>query len=391
MKYDVFISYRRKGGSNMAEQLKMVLRHRHYAEKRIFMDTYSLRAGNYVEDLEQAIKESMNVVVVVTKGCFDGLSEKSNWVKEITTALKLGKNVVPIYYDGITEVNPEDLPYCLKEFPQTNAVIYSPHYVKASYDRLCSLLKKDYGHIRKACLSVLGAIAGTVAVCAGLYAGGKAIAKAIGNSRKVEAVVEEPVKGLVISDEPVLVDLGLPSGTLWLDRNIGAGHYYDYGEYYAFWETYTKLDFKRTSITDRYSEIKENLLRRVDYDVAYMKSDGQWRLPSEEEYNELLQLCTWTEAEYEGVAGRLVTGPSGYAIFLPAAGMKVNKDLKYAGEYGYYWTDALAKGYSNGRYGREMLFAPNQSVGNGYTYCGRSVRPVGTKKSPGSHQSSFVR
>lgn len=110
MKFDVFISYRRKGGSNMAEQLKMVLRQRHYAEKRIFMDTYSLRAGNYVVDLEQAIKDSMNVVVVVTKGCFDGLTEKSNCVKEITTALKLGKNVVPIYYDGITEVNPEDLP-----------------------------------------------------------------------------------------------------------------------------------------------------------------------------------------------------------------------------------------------------------------------------------------
>ena len=379
MKYDVFISYRRKGGSNMAEQLKMVLRQRHYAEKRIFMDTYSLRAGNYVIDLEQEIKDSMNVVVVVTKGCFDGLTEKSNWVKEITTALKLGKNVVPIYYDGITEVNPEDLPECLKEFPQTNAVIYSPHYVKASYDRLCSLLKTDYAHIRNVVLSVVGIVAGTVALCAGLYFGGKAIKTAIENSRQ-EEVVEEEVRGLVVSDEPVLVDLGLPSGTLWLDRNIGAAHYYDYGEYYAFWETYTKLDFKRTDISNRYAEIKEDLLRRVDYDVAYMKSEGRWRLPSEEEYNELLLYCTWTEAEYEGVAGRLVTGPSGYAIFFPAAGMKVNKDLQYAGEYGYYWTGDLSKGYSNDRYGREMLFAPNQSTGNGYTYCGRSVRPVGTRK-----------
>lgn len=209
MKYDVFISYRRKGGSYMAEQLKMVLRQRHYSEKRIFMDTYSLRAGNYVIDLEQAIKDSMNVVVVVTKGCFEGLTGKSNWVKEITTALKLGKNVVPIYYDGITEVNPEDLPECLKEFPQTNAVIYSPHYMKASYDRLCSLLKIDYVHIRNVVLSVFGIVVGTAALCAGLYFGGKAIKTAIEKSRQ-EEVVEEEVRGLVVSDEPVLVDLGLP-------------------------------------------------------------------------------------------------------------------------------------------------------------------------------------
>lgn len=366
----------------MAEQLKMVLRRRHYMEKRIFMDTYSLRAGNYVTDLEQALRDSMNVVVIVTKGCFEGLTENSNWVKEITTALKLGKNVVPIYYDGITEVNPDELPECLKEFPNTNAVIYSPHYVKASYDRLCSLLKTDYAFIRKTVLSVIGAVAGAAALAAGIYSGGSAVIRAIENSRRSDVVVEEEVRGLVVSEQPVLVDLGLPSGTLWLDRNIGAAHFYEYGEYYAFWETYTKKDFKKTSITDRYKEINENLLRRVDYDVAYMKSEGQWRLPSEEEYNELLQYCTWTEAEYEGINGRLVTGPSGYAIFFPAAGMMVNKSLQYAGDYGYYWTDVPDRNHSTGRYGREMLFAPNQSVGNGYTYCGRSVRPVGVKKAP---------
>ncbi|MCM1505215.1 MAG: hypothetical protein NC127_08460 [Muribaculum sp.] len=30
-----------------------------------------------------------------------------------------------------------------------------------------------------------------------------------------------------------LIDLGLPSGTLWLDHNLGATNSYDFGEYYV--------------------------------------------------------------------------------------------------------------------------------------------------------------
>lgn len=375
MKYDVFISYRRKSGAIKAELLKAVLRQRGYNEDRIFFDTYSLGTGNYVSELEQAIKDSKNIIVLITKDCFDGLNDSSNWVFELSTATRLGKNIVPMYFDDITEISRDILPDKIKDLPLANAVIYSPHYTRASYDKLCSFLKKDTENIRKNIIKITAIVLGVFALGFGGYFATKAISRAI-EARKVEEVVEEPQKGLVVSDEPVFVDLGLPSGTLWLDRNVGAAHYYDYGEYYAFWETYTKMDFKKTSITDRYKEIKEDLLRRADYDVAYVKSDGQWRIPSEEQFQELVTLCTWVEAEYEGVAGRLVTGPSGYAIFLPAAGMRVNKDLQYAGEYGYYWTDVLNKNYSNDRYGREMLFAPNQSIGNGYTYCGRSVRPV---------------
>jgi len=378
VKYDIFISYRRKGGAFKAEQLKMVLRQRGYMESRIFMDTYSLRAGNYVDELEQAIKDSKNVIVLVTKGCFENLTEQSNWTKEINAAMKYGKNIIPLYFDDITEITKDELPSCLHNFPFANAVIYSPHYVEASYDKLCSFLKKDYDFIKSCIKKVTLSVIALVVLVIGGYFGVKALSGLIQARKAVEEVVE-PVKGLVVSDKPVLVDLGLPSGTLWLDRNIGAEHYYEYGEYYAFWETYTKTVFKKTSITDRYTEIKENLLMRKDYDVAFVKSEGQWRLPTEEEFNELVTLCEWTEAEYEGVSGRLITGPSGYAIFLPAAGMKVNSELQYAGDYGYYWTGDISKGY-NDRYGREMLFAPNQVVGNGYTYCGRSVRPVGNKR-----------
>ena len=41
MKYDIFISYRRKGGSERAELLKAILEKRGYKGSRVFMDTHS--------------------------------------------------------------------------------------------------------------------------------------------------------------------------------------------------------------------------------------------------------------------------------------------------------------------------------------------------------------
>lgn len=41
----------------------------------------------------------------------------------------------------------------------------------------------------------------------------------------------------------VAVDLGLPSGTKWADRNVGASSKTDVGEYFAWGEIATKSDF----------------------------------------------------------------------------------------------------------------------------------------------------
>ena len=45
-----------------------------------------------------------------------------------------------------------------------------------------------------------------------------------------------------------LIDLGLPSGTLWMDRNIGASSPEDAGLYFAWGETqgYTADEVGRT-------------------------------------------------------------------------------------------------------------------------------------------------
>lgn len=143
MKYDVFISYRRDGGAEKAELVKSVLLERGYGADRIFMDTRSLGTGNYAENLSAAIGESVNVLVVVTRGCFDNLPAEGNWVREIRTAMALGKNIVPVYFDGIFEIDPESVPESIRGFTQENAVVYVHQYAEASYDLMCSRLPKE--------------------------------------------------------------------------------------------------------------------------------------------------------------------------------------------------------------------------------------------------------
>lgn len=143
MLYDVFISYRRTSGSEEAELIQSVLTKRGYKASRIFMDTHTLGAGHYKDAFIKAIDESLNVIVVVTKDCFKGLTDDSNWAIEIREAMTKGKNIIPIYFDGISSISQSELPDSLKEFPMANAVLYVHQYSEASYDLLCSLLIKE--------------------------------------------------------------------------------------------------------------------------------------------------------------------------------------------------------------------------------------------------------
>lgn len=157
--YDVFISYRRQGGAEKAELTKGELIKRGFRESRLFMDTRSLSSGNYLDGILKALDASNNLVVIVTKGCFDNLSEDSPWVKEIAHALETGKIIVPIYFDGITEVKPSELPLGIQRLAHENAVIYVHQYADASFDRLASRLSKEPVSMPKWSKWVLGAVA----------------------------------------------------------------------------------------------------------------------------------------------------------------------------------------------------------------------------------------
>lgn len=154
MAYDIFISYRRKGGgSERAQLLNARFLLAGYKEDDIFIDVSTIPPGNYRDIITTALEVTNNFVVVMFPGCFDNVSrEDSNatdiekiddcYVYEIAKALQLGKNVIPVLFDGF-DFNKERLPSVLSglAFSYQNAVVYSRDYPKASFDKLLEFVK----------------------------------------------------------------------------------------------------------------------------------------------------------------------------------------------------------------------------------------------------------
>lgn len=165
--YDVFISYRRQGGAVKAELTKDELGKRGFRESRMFLDTRCLTSGNYLKTILDAIANSQNIVIVITKDCFKSLPTDSTWVREIEYAIELQKNVVPIYFDGITGLNADEIPSCIQRLAYENAVQYVHQYADASFDRLASRLSKEPITLPKWSKWLIGAVAAS-----GLAVGG---------------------------------------------------------------------------------------------------------------------------------------------------------------------------------------------------------------------------
>ena len=151
---------------------------------------------------------------------------------------------------------------------------------------------------------------------------------------------------------PEYVDLGLPSGTLWATRNIGANSPEESGDYFAWGETEPKEEYYMSNYkwydydnelytkycTDSgYGMIDDKELEPRD-DAAWANWGPSWRMPSLEQLRELKEKCSWEWIERNGTSGYLVTGPNGNTIFLPAAG---EASFPNAEGEGYYWSRTL--------------------------------------------------
>lgn len=79
---------------------------------------------------------------------------------------------------------------------------------------------------------------------------------------------------------------------------------------------------------------------RVDVssvDAPVAEWGGEWRMPTKEEWQELIEKCSWEWCVRDGIGGRLVTGPSGNSIFIPATGVNVDTKTHVIGAVGFYW------------------------------------------------------
>ena len=113
-----------------------------------------------------------------------------------------------------------------------------------------------------------------------------------------------------------------------------------------------------------------------EYDVAAAKWGGTWRMPTADEFTELINNCTMESAEQDGVLGVKVTGPNGNSIFLPLGGSWV-RFLEPTQDFaGYYWSSSP---YGDNLERATYLFV--QDFGSSITFfnnrhIGLNVRPV---------------
>lgn len=208
------------------------------------------------------------------------------------------------------------------------------------------------------------------------------------------------------------VDLGLPSGTKWASCNLGANAPEQEGDYYAWgevtnahhWRTDVMPDYKydengmpiydeygnqlwdpvdwthlvfmeedyqyyvpgRGSYTDEdgfyypeedptFEYIGDNI-SDTQYDVAKSELGGTWKMPTTEDFNELIDYCTLSFVTYKNTRGYKVTGSNGNWIFIAEGRSKY--DYWDDSDYNYisFW---LASSMGN-----DYAFA----VSTGYTF-----------------------
>lgn len=134
----------------------------------------------------------------------------------------------------------------------------------------------------------------------------------------------------------VYVDLGLHSGLLWATCNVGADFTEDYGDYFAWGETEPKMSYTAENYT---YEDNSLYVLPLSVDAANANWGGDWRMPTEDEIDELITFCIWSYVTINGVDVYKVTSKfNGRSIILPLAGYRNGYNLEDDGYFGYYWS-----------------------------------------------------
>lgn len=102
---------------------------------------------------------------------------------------------------------------------------------------------------------------------------------------------------------PEAIDLGLPSGTKWASMNIGAKDINDAGLYFAWCEAEPKdiftIDNYKHTILDSsgnfsYFSYFDTKTITLDNDAAYNNLGDEWRVPTVDQFNELMLYLAWS-------------------------------------------------------------------------------------------------
>ena len=153
------------------------------------------------------------------------------------------------------------------------------------------------------------------------------------------------------------IDLGLPSGRLWSDRNVGAEKETDYGLYFQWGDTVGYADashstwetcpgnggnssYNAKSIATWDVENLSGRLLKPEVDAATVNMGSKWRMPTNEDCVELLSNTNYEYTEINGVKGGkfINKNDSSKYIFLPFAGLAAEGSFADQGIEGGIWS-----------------------------------------------------
>ncbi len=208
-----------------------------------------------------------------------------------------------------------------------------------------------------------------------------------GQTATIEVTVEEATASMCPdSNHPHMIDLGLPSGTKWACCNVdpvpSKQNPTNYGGYYAWGETEAKRSFSWSNYVHcdgTYETLHDigNDICGTEFDVAHVKWEDNWRMPSQAQRDELYSNTTYAWTTVDGIYGGLFTAANGNSIFLPAAGFYDGYGLCERSETGRYWTGTLGTGYAYNP--SNFGFYDGATYVNyeyAYSMDGASIRPV---------------
>lgn len=197
------------------------------------------------------------------------------------------------------------------------------------------------------------------------------------------------------------VDLGLPSGTLWANMNIGANTNYDYGDYFAFGEISEKSSYTEENY-DHYGMAIGEYSGQERFDAATSIWGGGWRTPTHNEILELDRYCTTSIVQLTDNFGQAhsvcrIQGTNEKSIYMPLSGYYRDESLRDDGVRGRYWsstpsalgTDDQDCAYDLNVYNHipsgdnNHLLIPNIPTAS-LRWLGHTIRPVLDRSSLGS-------
>jgi len=160
------------------------------------------------------------------------------------------------------------------------------------------------------------------------------------------------------------VDLGLPSGTLWASYNLGASRPSEYGDFFAWGELEAKSEYEWSTLKyceyggsdadvkfskyvmdPEYGTVDGKTVLEPEDDAASVNWGDGWRIPTDDEWAELIAQCRWRWTRRGDIGGYKIIGKNRKSIFLPAAGHCFYGDtINQAGKLGIYSASTIFDG-----------------------------------------------